>query len=125
MIKPKRDALDAPTVLLCVDGEPSAKSLAGRLNIFGLAVEHCVPDELVQTAFVTAPDLIVLGGVAAADGGHVLLEKLSEHHATALLPVAIIGAGLAGLVCARALSEHDHDVTVFDRGRAPLLLLSG
>ena len=117
MIKPKRDALDAPTVLLSLEGEPSAKSLAGRLNIFGLAVEVCSADELVQTAFVTAPDLIVLGGVAAQDGGHALLEKLSEHHATALLPVAIVGAGGAGHQARAALRRGV--VAVVDRTSGP------
>lgn len=31
----------------------------------------------------------------------------------------IIGAGLAGLVCARVLGSRGHRVTVFDKGRAP------
>lgn len=117
VIKPKRDALDAPTVLLCLEGEPTATSLAGRLNIFGLAVEQCGADALVQTAFVTAPDLIVIGGAAAADGGHALLEKLSEHHATALLPVAVIGSGGAGHN-ARAALRHGV-VAVVDRTSGP------
>ena len=33
--------------------------------------------------------------------------------------VAVIGAGLAGLVCARTLADHGLRVTVFDKGRAP------
>lgn len=33
--------------------------------------------------------------------------------------VAVIGAGLAGLACARALADHGLRVTVFDKGRAP------
>ena len=33
--------------------------------------------------------------------------------------VAVIGAGLAGLSCARTLRDHSIDVTVFDKGRAP------
>lgn len=33
--------------------------------------------------------------------------------------VAIIGAGIAGLACARELVSHGHDVHVFDKGRGP------
>lgn len=31
--------------------------------------------------------------------------------------IAVIGAGLAGLICARALQDHGHAVTVIDKGR--------
>jgi photolyase PhrII len=33
--------------------------------------------------------------------------------------IAVIGAGLAGLSAARALHDHGHDVTVFDKARGP------
>ena len=33
------------------------------------------------------------------------------------LTVAVIGGGLAGLICARTLQDHDTAVTVFDKGR--------
>lgn len=33
--------------------------------------------------------------------------------------IAVVGAGMAGLTCARTLSDHGLDVTVFDKGRAP------
>ncbi len=33
--------------------------------------------------------------------------------------VAVIGAGLAGLACARTLSDHNIDVALFDKGRSP------
>lgn len=34
-------------------------------------------------------------------------------------PVPVVGAGIAGLACARALHEAGRDVEVLDRGRAP------
>jgi photolyase PhrII len=33
--------------------------------------------------------------------------------------VAVVGAGIAGLTCARALADHGFPVTVFDKGRTP------
>lgn len=36
----------------------------------------------------------------------------------ALARVAVVGAGLAGLACARALADRDLEVTVFDKGRS-------
>lgn len=33
--------------------------------------------------------------------------------------VAVIGAGMAGLICARTLQDHGLDVQVFDKGRQP------
>ena len=33
--------------------------------------------------------------------------------------VAVIGAGLAGLACARTLTDHNLDVVLFDKGRSP------
>ena len=35
------------------------------------------------------------------------------------LPIAVIGAGLAGISAARALIAHGHAVTIFDQGRGP------
>ena len=32
--------------------------------------------------------------------------------------VAVVGAGIAGLACARRLVESGHDVKVFDKGRS-------
>lgn len=35
------------------------------------------------------------------------------------LPIAVIGAGLAGLSCAQALLQAGHAVHVFDKSRGP------
>lgn len=63
-------------------------------------------------------------------------ERSSEVHAERLAPtrfaaavrarrgfepmrVAVVGAGISGLACARVLHDQGHEVTVFDRGRGP------
>jgi len=33
--------------------------------------------------------------------------------------IAVIGAGMAGLICAKTLADHGLEVTLFDKGRAP------
>ncbi len=38
---------------------------------------------------------------------------------TGVRRVAVIGAGLAGLACARTLTDHNVDVVLFDKGRSP------
>ena len=40
----------------------------------------------------------------------------AQNHNPAQRCVAVVGAGVAGLVCARALAARGHDVTVFDKG---------
>ena len=35
------------------------------------------------------------------------------------LEVAVIGAGMSGLVCARLLAESGHQVRIFDKARGP------
>jgi predicted NAD/FAD-dependent oxidoreductase/deoxyribodipyrimidine photolyase len=42
-----------------------------------------------------------------------------ERDTGACFRVAVVGAGIAGLACARTLVDHGHDVRVFDKGRAP------
>ena len=44
---------------------------------------------------------------------------LPEHVRIRIGRVAIVGGGVAGLACARTLVDHDVDVVVFDKGRAP------
>ena len=49
------------------------------------------------------------------------VDKYTRHVTRRAFPrpkkVAVIGAGLAGLTCARTLADHDIDVTVFEKSR--------
>ncbi|MEY2842360.1 MAG: hypothetical protein RI920_397, partial [Pseudomonadota bacterium] len=40
-------------------------------------------------------------------------------HSPLSFPIAIVGAGLAGLSCAQALVQAGHTVHVFDKSRGP------
>jgi len=48
----------------------------------------------------------------------VLLRRGSRRQCSRL-DIAVIGAGIAGLACARTLLDGGHSVTVFDKGRRP------
>jgi renalase len=41
------------------------------------------------------------------------------HRESAKLRVAVVGAGVSGLACARTLADHGHRVRVFDKARGP------
>lgn len=45
------------------------------------------------------------------------LQKTTRPLTSRRIRVAVVGAGIAGLTCARTLSDHGLDVTVFDKGR--------
>ncbi|MCB9593179.1 MAG: hypothetical protein H6719_10640 [Sandaracinaceae bacterium] len=82
--------LDEPTVLLIAEGERLAPALAARLVERGMLVEQSSIDEAASTAFVAAPDLVVLAGVASTDGGLELLAELGSRPGTSTLPVVLI-----------------------------------
>lgn len=42
---------------------------------------------------------------------------MSEPRPTSVPPVAVVGAGIAGVACARALTDAGHPVVILDRGR--------
>ncbi|MBS2011419.1 MAG: FAD-dependent oxidoreductase [Deltaproteobacteria bacterium] len=73
-----------------------------------------------------SPERPVLGAVRGRPTAvHAERLDLEAYAARARRPtrrlgkVAVIGAGLAGLACARTLVDHDVDVVLFDKGRAP------
>lgn len=81
---------DEPTVLLVAPGERFAHALSARLGERGLAVETAELSEVGKVAFAAAPDLVVLAGSAAVDGGLEVLAALAERAVTATLPVVLV-----------------------------------
>jgi len=58
---------------------------------------------------------------SAAHANRLDMAKYTEHigRNEPRQTVAVVGAGLAGLMCARTLHDHRYNVTVFDKGRTP------
>jgi CheY-like chemotaxis protein len=81
---------EEPTVLLVAAGERLAPALTARLAEHHVQVELASPETAAQTAFVTAPDVIVLAGRAALEGGADVLALLGEHSVTSTLPVILV-----------------------------------
>jgi DNA-binding response OmpR family regulator len=96
---------DRPTILLVGEGERMADAIAGAMERHRLLVERTDLTSVVDAAFAAAPDLLLLMGHAAADGGQAVLERLSAHAATTLVPVVL-------------LTEEDHarSLPAFRRG---------
>lgn len=86
-----RAEADELTMLLVAEGERLAPALHERLVKHGLNVHACSRASVADTAFVVAPDLVVLAGAAAEDGGLDVLVSLAARPATAGLPVVVIG----------------------------------
>ncbi len=110
----KREPRDLLTVLLVSDGEPEADALKRRLRLLGLGVDESAAADTARTAFITAPDLVVIAGHAAADGGLAILEAMGAHHATQVTPVVVIGRGDGSPHAGRAALRHGV-VAIVDR----------
>ncbi len=70
--------------------EGFGKAVANALVRHGMFLELSVPEQAVETAVVAAPDLIVLTGPAALDGGSKLLAELAGRPETSAIPVALV-----------------------------------
>jgi hypothetical protein len=90
------ETIDATVVL--VGQGVLADALARRLPRVGLELERANAAQAAQHARVIAPDLLVLVGDAAGDGGKRVLAQLATDTSVAELPVLVIcGPSLATL----------------------------
>ncbi|MCZ7684214.1 MAG: hypothetical protein M5U28_37725 [Sandaracinaceae bacterium] len=88
-IRAPRDA-DRPTLLMVGSGDPMDVALRVALDRHGLFVEAAATDELRSTVHLTAPDLILLLGDAAEQGGVAALTLLASDATSAAVPVVLL-----------------------------------
>jgi DNA-binding response OmpR family regulator len=77
-------------VLLVGSGFAMLEALTGALESRGLAVETTTRSELLNVVVAAAPDLIVLVGDAASDGGQESVRALSSSKLSSVVPVALL-----------------------------------
>lgn len=79
-----------PALLLVGAGAELEEPLAAALGRHGLFVEIATPAGLLGATITAAPDLILLAGESARDGGGALLRELSASPLTSVVPVALL-----------------------------------
>ncbi|HEV8245842.1 MAG TPA: hypothetical protein VGP93_08735, partial [Polyangiaceae bacterium] len=88
--EPTAQASIEPTLLLVGADDKFAPALRVALSRHRMYVETAEISDVADTVVVTAPDLVLLAGAAARDGGAAVLEKLASSPATSVVPVAIL-----------------------------------
>src|SRR4051794_6293403 len=79
-----------PTILLVgADSafEPALRAALARHRVY---VETTTPDLVAETVIAAAPDLVLLVGASAHDGGSEVLEILMSSPVCSVIPVAIL-----------------------------------
>jgi len=79
-----------PTILLVgADSafEPALRAALARHRVY---VETTTPEAVAETVIAAAPDLVLLVGAAARDGGSGVLETLMSSPVCSVIPVAIL-----------------------------------
>lgn len=79
-----------PTVLLVGAEQSFHAAIAGALAHHGVYVERAPISGVVESVVATAPDLVMLVGDAASDGGSAALASLHTSPHTSVVPVAIL-----------------------------------
>ena len=92
MTTPVSDPADAirPTLLMVGRGEPMDEALRVALDRHGLLVEEGVGD-VHNSVRMVAPDVVLLVGDAAKDGGRAALDSLATDPVTSVVPVVVLG----------------------------------
>ncbi|MGE3629063.1 MAG: hypothetical protein AB7P00_04075, partial [Sandaracinaceae bacterium] len=81
---------DRATLLMVGSGEPMDLALKDALDRHGLFVEAVGLSGLRDSVLLTAPDVILLVGDAARNGGQTALEALGTDSSTAAVPVVLL-----------------------------------
>ncbi len=79
-----------PTLLLVGADDKFAPALRIALARYRMYVETAELADVADTVVVTAPDLVLLAGEAARDGGAAVLARLAGSSSTSVVPVAIL-----------------------------------
>jgi Flp pilus assembly protein TadD/DNA-binding NarL/FixJ family response regulator len=107
---PSRAAVE-PTVLLVGAGERLTPAFQAALLRHAVQVETCELHAVVDAVIVTAPDLVLLMGEAAADGGTTVLQKLAGLSQNFMVPVVVLSDD----------AELDAKLSAFRHGAAAVL----
>ncbi len=79
-----------PAVLFVGAEQAFSEAVAKALERHKVFLERATIEEAVEMAIVAAPDLVVLTGAAALDGGRALLRQMAARPESSVVPVAII-----------------------------------
>ncbi len=112
---PAKRAPRPPIVLLVGDGEATAEALVAALKQRGLAVMTSPAERAVAAAVARAPDLVMLLGDAAREGGQRVIKTLASRATTARLPVALLEDGDAASLDRRLRALRSGAIAVIER----------
>jgi len=86
---PASPAIEPTILLVGADSafEPALRAALARHRVY---VETTTPEAVAETVIAAAPDLVLLVGPAARDGGSSVLETLMSSPVCSVIPVAIL-----------------------------------
>src|SRR5262245_18520732 len=73
-----------------VGGDPMDEAIRTALDSHRMFVERCAATEVGDVAHAAAPDLVLVIGDAARDGGKDVLAALAKSSTTSIIPVVLL-----------------------------------